>query len=349
MKHRPRLFHLFNAFEVGGVERQHMRLIRRLAPRFEQVCWSYCPGPIQGMLDEMGIPHGMGGFDVLKRMSEEERVDCFVVRTNRYLKQVAPLLSAHPAPVVYTRNYLRWFDGNKTYFDPELEKIGIGMADHVLFSGPSLRNPCLQLGMDIPGGEIIYNGLNLSRFPLRPLKAPGQGVMRVAMLANIAPRKNQLTAIRLLRPELEAGRMELHLGGVVQFPEYGEQVRQEAHGLPVVFHDYVSDVVDFLCGCHVLLMTSTLEGWPNAIMEALACGLPAVVPDVVDIAELMGPSEPGAVYPDGEYHRVPGLLGRLRDDDVYDKLSRRAVARARELDVDKSAALLEQTIRSVLR
>jgi glycosyltransferase involved in cell wall biosynthesis len=43
---------------------------------------------------------------------------------------------------------------------------------------------------------------------------------------------------------------------------------------------------EFVAACDVALCTSTHEGWPNSIKEALACGIPFVSTDVGDLAEI---------------------------------------------------------------
>jgi glycosyltransferase involved in cell wall biosynthesis len=46
------------------------------------------------------------------------------------------------------------------------------------------------------------------------------------------------------------------------------------------------DVPDFVAACDVQLCTSTHEGWPNSVKEAMACGLPFVSTDVSDLREI---------------------------------------------------------------
>jgi glycosyltransferase involved in cell wall biosynthesis len=43
---------------------------------------------------------------------------------------------------------------------------------------------------------------------------------------------------------------------------------------------------NFIAACNVVLCTSTHEGWPNSIKEALACGLPFVSTDVSDLDDI---------------------------------------------------------------
>jgi glycosyltransferase involved in cell wall biosynthesis len=42
----------------------------------------------------------------------------------------------------------------------------------------------------------------------------------------------------------------------------------------------------WMCAANVLLMSSTREGWPNVVKEALACNVPFVSTDVSDLAEI---------------------------------------------------------------
>ncbi len=47
-----------------------------------------------------------------------------------------------------------------------------------------------------------------------------------------------------------------------------------------------STIPDFVASCDLILCTSTAEGWPNSVKEALACNIPFVSTDVSDLSEI---------------------------------------------------------------
>ena len=52
-----------------------------------------------------------------------------------------------------------------------------------------------------------------------------------------------------------------------------------------------------MCAADVFCLSSSREGWPNVVHEALACGTPVVATEVGAIPELLCRSEYGLIVP----------------------------------------------------
>jgi glycosyltransferase involved in cell wall biosynthesis len=65
----------------------------------------------------------------------------------------------------------------------------------------------------------------------------------------------------------------------------------------VVFRDNVaqSELRFVYCACDVLGLPSAHEGWPNVILESIACGTPVVAADVGGVPEILDDGAAGAV------------------------------------------------------
>lgn len=72
------------------------------------------------------------------------------------------------------------------------------------------------------------------------------------------------------------------------------------------------DIPAVMNACDVVTMSSRSEGSPNAVAEAMACGVPCVVTDVGDAAALVG--ESGLVVPVGDAAAIARAWSTLRAD-----------------------------------
>lgn len=70
-----------------------------------------------------------------------------------------------------------------------------------------------------------------------------------------------------------------------------------------------------LAKTRVLLCTSCWEGIPRAVVEALACGVPVVSPDVGDVGRLVSAGA-GIVVPDRTCESLSGALMRVLDTEI---------------------------------
>jgi glycosyltransferase involved in cell wall biosynthesis len=108
--------------------------------------------------------------------------------------------------------------------------------------------------------------------------------------------------------------------------------------------------LDLLHRSRVLVYTSPKEGWGLSVIEANAVGCPVVASDSPGLRESVRDGETGFLVPHGRVDRLAeALLRLLKDDALWERMSRQGIAWARNFQWDKSARETLELIHLVLR
>jgi glycosyltransferase involved in cell wall biosynthesis len=91
-----------------------------------------------------------------------------------------------------------------------------------------------------------------------------------------------------------------------------------------------ADVPELLRAADILVLPSRTEGTPNAVIEAMASGLPCVVADVGDSADVVGPT--GLVVAPGSPQELADALGSMLRMAPETRAEWGAAARARVIE-----------------
>jgi glycosyltransferase involved in cell wall biosynthesis len=121
----------------------------------------------------------------------------------------------------------------------------------------------------------------------RELNLPGKGRVWVSV-GHLSERKNPMLLIDAFKDRaLREDRLIFLGNGPLEAP-----VRSAAKGcFNILVPGRVANVADYLHAADGFISASTAEGFPNAVLEALACGLPCVLSDILphrEIADLAG-------------------------------------------------------------
>lgn len=100
-----------------------------------------------------------------------------------------------------------------------------------------------------------------------------------------------------------------------------EKVRDRVHLL-----GYRDDVPELMSAFDILCLSSRAEALPNVVGEAMACGVPCVVTNVGDVAELV--ADTGWVCPAGDYNSLAACLKEALMSDLseYSRKARQRVS-----------------------
>ncbi len=103
----------------------------------------------------------------------------------------------------------------------------------------------------------------------------------------------------------------------------------------VDFVGYITDVRDpYLWAADVFVLPSEREGMPNAVLEAMSCGLPCILPDPAGGAEVIGP-EFGAIPLDNSPEALAAAIeAMLQRQDQWPAMRQRARAASEEYSVE---------------
>lgn len=117
------------------------------------------------------------------------------------------------------------------------------------------------------------------------------------------------------RPELEKLAQQLHL-----------EKR-------IFFEGWVGGIADRIQDAGIYVLTSRQEGMPNALLEAMALGIPAIAADCPcgGPADLITDGTNGFLVPVDDYNALAGKLAVLMDDPALAQRIGRAGSRVREL------------------
>ena len=177
--------------------------------------------------------------------------------------------------------------------------------------------------------EVIPNGVDLDHF--RPFPRP-RARRRLGLRPDV---RYALFAADPGRPEK---RYELARAALTATKQSGTPVE-----LLLLHNQPPSVVPDYLNAADVLLLTSSHEGSPNIVKEALACNLPIVSTDVGDVREILGNARSCSVCGPAPESLAAGIRRALQNGTLAD-----GRARIAHLSADAVADRITEIYRRVI-
>ena len=138
----------------------------------------------------------------------------------------------------------------------------------------------------------------------------------VVSVGRLTPAKRPLDLVEVAARLRSAcpGLRHVHLGNGPL--EDDVRARAEALALGPAFHlaGFVPEPASVLAAADAFVLTSRIEGIPNAVLESQALGVPVVVTDAGATREALVPGETGILCPVGDVEAIAAGLGSLQAD-----------------------------------
>jgi len=201
--------------------------------------------------------------------------------------------------------------------------ILFGLANRVATQTETNRRSLETLAPWLRGKvDVVRNGVDTNRF--RPAEQNSEPrPFRFVCVGSVYRVKNPVRvveAVSLLRDRVESpftldwyGRLGLGGGGAVSedYREARERVEKNSLGDVVTFRGETERIESAYQSADAVVHVSLQEGIPNAVVEAMACGLPVVVSRVSDLPLLVSTADNGFVCDERSVESIAEAMERM--------------------------------------
>lgn len=336
---KKRVLQLIGSFHQGGSERQAVALSRSLKGEGSFDVFAATlnnEGPLASEIAEAGfadIPEfKLDSFydaNFVRQVRScagwlrEQKID--IIHTHDFYTNVFGMAAATIARVP-VRITSKRETGMRSRSQRFVERAAFWRAHAVVANSIAVRS--MLTGSGIPGAKIqvIYNGLDLSRFDLggNTTEVRRQYGVResdsVRIITLVANLRHGVKNIPML---LKAAKSVVATTAEVHFVIAGEgPLETELRGLAanlgvaesVTFVGRCADVPALLYASFACVLTSDSEGFSNSIIEYMAAGRPVVATNVGGAAEAVIDGETGFLVDAGDEQKFAKRLLDLLDD-----------------------------------
>jgi len=184
-----------------------------------------------------------------------------------------------------------------------------------------------KLGVRSDRLRFLANVVDTTAF--KPGPASSNGPTRLLAVGRLEPQKRLDRFISILASIKERTSCQIKATIVGDGPERQMLTRQaEELGLvpgTIEFAGAVNNISEVYMRADVLALTSDWEGTPNAVLEAMAAGLPVVATRVGGVPEVVQAGETGfLVEPDDTEAFTESLLGLINNPQLRTEMGKRA-------------------------
>lgn len=319
-----RIVHVINDLTVGGAEMMLYKLLSSTdhARHETTVVTLSNSGELRARVEQLGVRvHGVGmrppapsPASLLRLVRLVRRLDPDLIQGWMYYGNIAAQLAAsfsprHPATVWNIRQSVYSLAHEKPVTALAI-RLGARLSSRpaaIIYN--SMKSAAQHEALGYRGGKahIIHNGFDTAAFAPSAEARAGVRVelgltpdaLLVGLIGRYHPAKDHANFLRAAAA-LSEGRPEARfvLSGRGVHQGNGalcESIERLGLGGRVHLLGERQDVARLMASFDIIVSSSSREGFPNVIGEAMACGVPCVVTDVGDSARLVGTT--GLVVP----------------------------------------------------
>jgi glycosyltransferase involved in cell wall biosynthesis len=335
---RRRVFFMVDSLNIGGTETQAVELALRMDPaRYALTLGCLAMrGPLLAKLEGSGVSvmewaaqggvNSPGGIYQILRLARFLRRGRFdVVHTHDLWSNLLGIPAAWLArvPVVISSRrdlaHLAWYTPRRRKILRHLQSL----SSAVLVNSGEIREQLVREdGFSPDFIRVIHNGIDLDRFRnvVRERERLFPGLQECKLVVNVA---NMHSDVKGQPTLIQAARHVCSKFPQARFVLIGDGTRRAAFesmaaelGLQqsVLFLGQRHDVPELLACCDIAVLSSQAEGFPNALLEYMGAGLPAIATDVGGNREVIQQGVTGLLSAPNDPDALANSIVRLLED-----------------------------------
>jgi sugar transferase (PEP-CTERM/EpsH1 system associated) len=331
---RPRIQHVVDDLDLGGLQGRLLDLVEETGDRFEHaVCCIRRAGILEERFARLGVPvtvldkgpgHDWSIWLRHARQCRAWRPDIVHARNWGAVEAVIGAFFARVPVVIFSEH------GRDKPIVPRRRRWVLRALSPLVDVFVAVAGPLgdwLRDDVAIPPSKIstIYNGVDVKRFAPRADRAQlrralGYGTSEriVGSVGRLQAIKNYgglIAAFALLSQRRGEARL-LIVGDGPERAAIEEEIARRKLGERVCLLGQQVHVEDFLSVMDVFVQPSRSEGMPASVLEAMSVGLPVVATRVGGLAEVVVDGETGRLVPAGDLTALADAMERYCADGV---------------------------------
>lgn len=205
------------------------------------------------------------------------------------------IIAQHAVP----RRWIRWAAQN---------------ADGLVAVSGGLKRRLVELGIGADRVRVLRNGVDSALFHPHD-RGAAQGTLgfkgpSLLAVGNLVALKRHWLMVEALTQLPQVGLVIVGEGPEREGIERLVRERKVADRVRLLGRVPQDRLPEIYTAADLLLLVSTHEGWPNVLLESMACGTPVVVSPMDGIADIVGASEAGRILTDDT---PSGLASTIRE------------------------------------
>lgn len=149
--------------------------------------------------------------------------------------------------------------------------------------------------------KVISNYVDTNKFSPSVKSKDPSGMVRMISVGRIDPAKNIPAYIKAIAAVVSKG-YKIHVDwfGVDLKDDYSKECHETVSQCKLndvfVFHDPITNIQDKYNEANIFCLPSLFEGFPNAVCEAMCCGLPVLCSKVSDVPNIVRDGDNGFLF-----------------------------------------------------